>query len=82
MLPVYFPSCLDFPKPRTAFVLHLNYIGGSYLRLLVDPGGRMARPADEFLVLEPQSNLLLGILYAVGTVADVAADIDGEVALL
>jgi len=31
--------------------------------------------ADELVLAEPQSNLLLGILNRVGTVADVAADI-------
>lgn len=34
----------------------------------------------DLALLEPQSNLLLGVLDAVGAVADVAADVDGEVA--
>lgn len=52
-----------------------------HLRLLVDPGSRVALPGDNLLSLEPQVDLLLGVLDAVGAVADVAADIDGEVAL-
>ena len=52
-----------------------------HLRLLVDPGGGDALPAEDLLLLEPQGDLLLGVLDAVGTVADVAADVDGEVAL-
>jgi hypothetical protein len=39
-----------------------------------------ALPADDIAVLEPQSNLLLGALDAVGAVADVAANIDGIIA--
>ena len=53
-----------------------------HLRLLVDPGGGDALPAEDLLLLEPQGDLLLGVLDAVGTVADVAANVDGEVALL
>lgn len=51
-----------------------------HLGLLVDPVELGALPGDELLLLEPESNLLLGVLDAVGAVADVAADIDGEVA--
>lgn len=36
-----------------------------------------ALPADNLTLLEPKSDLLLGVLDAVGTVADVASDIDG-----
>lgn len=36
-------------------------------------------PGLDLTLLEPESNLLLGVLDAVGAVADVAADIDGEV---
>lgn len=52
-----------------------------YLRLLVDPRGGSTLPGEDLLLLEPQSDLLLGVLDAVGTVADVAADIDSEVTL-
>lgn len=31
-------------------------------------------------LLEPESNFLLGVLNAIGAVADVAADVDGKVA--
>jgi hypothetical protein len=34
----------------------------------------------DLTLLEPESDLLLGVLDAVGAVADVAADIDGVVA--
>lgn len=45
------------------------------LGLLVDPVEGGALPGDELLRLEPEGNLLLGVLDAVGTVADVAADV-------
>lgn len=50
--------------------------------LFVDPLGLGALPADNVTLLEPQSNLLLGVLDAVGAVADVAASNEGEVTLL
>ena len=40
----------------------------------------MALPADDLDILEPESNLLLGALNAVGAVADVAADSQAVVA--
>ena len=51
-----------------------------HLSLLVDPVEASLLPALDLLGLEPESNLLLGVLNAVGAVADVAADIEGEVA--
>lgn len=48
--------------------------------LLVDPSGLGRGPGDDLLRLEPESDLLLGVLDAVGAVADVASDIDGVVA--
>ena len=53
---------------------------GRRLSLLVDPVEASLLPALDLAVLEPESNLLLGVLDGVGAVADVAADIDGEVA--
>lgn len=50
------------------------------LWLLVDPVEGSSLVGDDLTLLEPESNLLLGVLDGVGTVADVAADIDGEVA--
>lgn len=50
-----------------------------HLGLLVDPARLGARPVLDLAVLEPESDLLLGVLDAVGAVADVAADINGEV---
>ena len=46
----------------------------SVLGLLVDPVELRGLVADKILVLEPQGDLLLGALDAVGPVADVAAD--------
>jgi hypothetical protein len=43
--------------------------------LLVDPVVAGLAVADEFVLAKPQSNLLLGVLNRVRTVADVAADI-------
>lgn len=37
-------------------------------------------PGLNLSLLEPESNLLLGVLDRVGAVADVASDIDGKVA--
>jgi hypothetical protein len=46
--------------------------------LLVDPGSAVAGVGENLLRLEPQGNLLLGVLDAVGAVADVAADLGGN----
>jgi hypothetical protein len=53
----------------------------SHLRLLIDPVVLGELPALDLPVLEPQSNLLLGVLNAVATVADVATDILSRVSL-
>ena len=50
-----------------------------HLGLLVDPVEGSGLVADGLTLLEPERNLLLGVLDGVGAVADVAADIDGEV---
>lgn len=50
------------------------------LSLLVDPVELGRLPLDEVTLAEPESDLLLGVLDGVGAVADVAADVDGEVA--
>lgn len=47
--------------------------------VLVDPGLLGGLPGLDLLWLEPESNLLLGVLDRVGAVADVASDIDGVV---
>jgi len=46
-----------------------------HLWLLVDPVVLGELPGVELLWLEPESNLLLGAIDAVGAVADVAADV-------
>lgn len=51
----------------------------SHLWLLVDPVELSRLVALDLTLLEPESNLLLGVLDAVGTVADVAANVNGEV---
>jgi len=48
--------------------------------LLVNPVVLSALPALDLALLEPESNLLLAVLDAVGAVADVAADVEGVVA--
>lgn len=55
------------------------YRGVRRLGLLVDPVEGSGLVRDGLTILEPESNLLLGVLDGVGAVADVAADIDGEV---
>lgn len=49
--------------------------------LLVEPLSLGALPADDVTLAEPQGNLLLGVLDAVGAVADVAAGLESEVTL-
>jgi hypothetical protein len=49
------------------------------LWLLIDPVILSRLPGLNLTLLEPESNFLLGVLDAVGTVADVASDIDGVV---
>jgi hypothetical protein len=46
-----------------------------HLSLLVDPVELGLLPALDLALLEPESNLLLGVLDAVAAVADVAADV-------
>jgi len=41
----------------------------------VDPVESHLLPRDDLVLLEPEVNLLLGVLDGVGAVADVAADI-------
>lgn len=48
--------------------------------LLEDPVGLGVLPLDQLGGSEPEGNLLLGVLDGVGTVADVAADVQGVVA--
>lgn len=50
------------------------------LLLLVDPVELGSLVGNGLTVLEPEGDLLLGVLDGVGAVADVAADIDGVVA--
>lgn len=50
------------------------------MHLFVDPVGGSWSPADQLLLSEPQSDLLLGRLDGVGSVDDVASDLDAEVA--
>lgn len=45
------------------------------LRLLVDPVELGLLPVLDLLLLEPEGDLLLGVLDAVATVAHVAADV-------
>ena len=55
-------------------------LGWSCLRLLIDPVELGALPADNITLGEPEGNLLLGVLDAVRTVADIPANINGIVA--
>jgi hypothetical protein len=82
-------SCLDFVIPTEMKSSHLYVLfpfrhSGRHiidnLSLLVNPVELGGLPGDNLTLLEPESNLLLGVLDGVGTVADVAADVDGEVA--
>ena len=46
-----------------------------YLRLLIDPIELCILVFEDFALFEPEINLFLGIVDAVGTVADIAADV-------
>ena len=46
---------------------------------LVNPSLGSGLPGDQLLILEPQGDLLLGRLDSIGSVQDVAADLDAEV---
>lgn len=64
---------------RAFHIITQAFVSIDSLSLLIDPVelGRLVRL--DLALLEPESNLLLGVLDGVGTVADVAANIDGEV---
>ena len=47
--------------------------------LLVDPVNRVRSPVQDLVFFEPKRDLLLGVLDRVGSVADVAADLNAEV---
>lgn len=47
--------------------------------LFVDPRGGARSPVEEFLILEPDTDLGLGTLLGVRAVDDVSSDVDGEV---
>src|ERR1700712_5763397 len=53
--------------------------GKGNLWFLIDPVVLGGLVCLDLTLLEPESDLLLGVLDAVGAVADVAADVDGEV---
>lgn len=65
MLGVFYSraECYFYPAP------------GECLGLLVDPVELAVLVGDNLLLLEPEGNLLLGALDAVGAVADIAANI-------
>ena len=67
---------VNFPS---VFVMARNVCVIMGHNLFVDPGGGGGLPADELLGLEPKGDLVVGALDGVGTVADVAADFDGEI---
>lgn len=75
------PSNLAIPRYSLRWLTAAFFLRNQASSLvLVDPVELGRLPADELALLEPESNLLLGVLDAVGAVADVAADVDGEVA--
>lgn len=51
----------------------------THLRLLVDPIEVGHLPGHNLVLAEPQSDLFLGTLDTVGTVADVSTDVNGVV---
>lgn len=72
------------PSGRTTahvgpWCIRANPASRFHLGLLVDPASLSALPALDLAFLEPESNLLLSALDAVGAVADVAADVNGEI---
>ena len=52
-----------------------SLISAHDLWLLIDPVKLSWLPADYLLVLEPECNLFLGAVDAIGAVADIAADV-------
>jgi len=61
---------------RSREVANSGYI---HLCLLVDPVELALLVTENLIVTEPQGNFFLGIFDAVGAVADVAADVKGEI---
>jgi len=55
-----------------------NLVGGG-AESLVDKSAAGRRPVDEFLRFEPKGDLFLGGFFGVGTVDDVAAEIETEI---
>merc|ERR1719186_875285 len=57
----------------------LQKVDGSDIDLLVDPVLLGRGPVTELLRLEPEGNFVVGRLNSIGTMADVAPDMDGKV---
>jgi len=62
-------------KPQKTNSSYARTCVGKFLRLLIDPVVRGLLPGLDLAVLEPEGDLLLGILDAIAAVADVAANI-------
>ena len=67
--------CCPYGSSRTREQIFRSKIEQRNLSLLVDPVELAVLVLLELLRLEPEGNLLLGVLDAVGAVADVAANI-------
>jgi hypothetical protein len=78
LLPFPLPSHSTIKSFHTIFPIQDLKKRGNLL--LVDPVVLSRLPALDLAVLEPQGNLLLSVLDAVGAVAHVAADVEGVVA--
>jgi len=73
----YLRSSSDNPRSSVTRKRRAGCLVGRilHLRLLVDPVELGVLVGDELVLVEPEGDLLLGVLDAVGAVADVAADV-------
>lgn len=71
----HLPCTLHGPSKQDIDQMGRDPKTSKHLWLLVDPVELGGLPALDLLLLEPEVDLLLGVLDAVGAVADVAADV-------
>lgn len=73
-LNLYYPQ---HDKAERCCTMYIN--SAKKIHLFVDPALAGGRPRHDFGVVEPEGDLLVGGLYRIGAVQDVASDLDAQI---